>query len=88
MGNVAGVDQIFLYSNGENRQITANIYNINIGIESLQINNQGQIAWSQYDYQSRRPRRESSTSISMTAAPISRLMTIRGSMAGIVYIRV
>jgi hypothetical protein len=50
VGNVAGVDQIFLYRNGQNTQITANIYNMNIGIESLQINNQGQIAWSQYDY--------------------------------------
>ena len=50
VGNVAGVDQIFLYSNGENSQITDNIYQKNIGIESLQINNQGQIAWSQFDY--------------------------------------
>ena len=50
VGNVAGVDQIFLYSNGENRQITDNVYQKNISIESLQINNQGQIAWSQYDY--------------------------------------
>lgn len=50
VGNVAGVDQIFLYRNGQNTQITHNIYQKNIGIESLQINNQGQIAWSQYDY--------------------------------------
>ena len=47
---MAGVDQIFLYRNGQNTKITANIYNKNIGIESLQINNQGQIAWSQLDY--------------------------------------
>ena len=47
---MAGVDQFFLYRNGQNTQITTNIYNKNIGIESLQINNQGQIAWSQYDY--------------------------------------
>jgi hypothetical protein len=50
VGNVGGVGQIFLYSNGQNTQITANIYNVNMFIESLQINNQGQIAWDQYDY--------------------------------------
>jgi hypothetical protein len=49
VGNVAGVGQIFLYRNGQNIQITTNT-DKNIGIESLQINNQGQIAWSQYDY--------------------------------------
>ena len=48
IGNVAGVGQVFLYRNGQNTQITANT-DKNIGIESLQINNQGQIAWSQYD---------------------------------------
>jgi hypothetical protein len=48
VGNVAGVAQIFLY-NGQNTQITANT-DRNISIESLQINNQGQIAWSQFDY--------------------------------------
>jgi hypothetical protein len=49
VGNVAGVGQIFLCRNGQNTQITANT-DKNIGIESLHINNQGQIAWSQYDY--------------------------------------
>ncbi len=58
VGNAAGAGQIFLYSNGENRQITANILNINSGIESLQINNQSQIAWSQYDFNPERPRSE------------------------------
>ena len=49
VGRVEGDDQIFLFSNGKNTQITANTAN-NIGIESLQINNLGQIAWDQYDY--------------------------------------
>jgi hypothetical protein len=49
VGRVEGDDQIFLFSNGQNTQITANTAN-NIGIESLQINNSGQIAWDQYDY--------------------------------------
>jgi hypothetical protein len=46
---VLGDDQIFLYSNGQNTQITTNTAN-NKFITSLQINNLGQIAWSQYDY--------------------------------------
>lgn len=49
VGRVDGVDQIFRFSNGANTQITTNTAH-SMSIDSLQINNLGQIAWSQYDY--------------------------------------
>lgn len=49
VGRVDGVDQIFRFSNGTNTQITTNTAH-SMSIDSLQINNLGQIAWSQFDY--------------------------------------
>lgn len=50
-GRVDGVEQIFLCRDGRNTQITANTPKSG-GIASLQVNNLGQIAWSQQDYDS------------------------------------